>query len=67
MADTVLAVSRRPRRKAGDGAMVIGANSPKTILPTGCSDAAEVAVQRASEPDMTTLHEHSWGQTSRRH
>ncbi|WP_152527672.1 MULTISPECIES: hypothetical protein [unclassified Afipia] len=68
MADTVLAVSTRLRRKAGDEAMAVGVNFPRTIfadlLPQrGCA----VAMQRASEPDMTTLHEHSWRQPNRRH
>ena len=50
MADTVLTVSRRPRRKADGVAMAVGANFPTTILADplprrGC----EVAMQRASD------------------
>lgn len=40
MADTVLAVSKRPRRKADGGAMSVGANFPTMVLLTGCSDVA---------------------------
>ena len=68
MADTVLAVSTRLRRKAGDEAMAVGVNFPRTIfadlLPQrGC----EVAMQRASDSAVTTLHERFWRQTNRRH
>lgn len=40
MADTVLAVSRLPRRKVVGRAMAVGATFPTTILLTGCSDVA---------------------------